>query len=149
VDMKPAIDYGWYYLSGDDPGTDKDEGWNPLWARYPQYSDLYAYAFDADGAGRWSNVSMPHAGLSISPVKWLKTSAMVAYLFAPEEDGPGDGDERGLLGSIKGEFTIGENLLVSKDKLSGHLWLEVLDPGNYYKVNDTAHFARWQMVYEF
>jgi len=54
-----------------------------------------------------------------------------------------------LLGSIKGEFTIGENLLVSKDKLSGHLWLEVLDPGNYYKVNDTAHFARWQMVYEF
>ena len=150
-EMKPSVDYGVYYLSGDDPKTDKDEGWNPLWARYPQYSELYVYAWDADGAGRWSNLSMPHAGVSLSPVKWLKTSVMVAYLFAPEKDGPGDGDERGFLCTLKNEFTVGENLLSHKDKLAGHLLVEVLEPGNYYDTqkSDTAVFARWELVYSF
>jgi hypothetical protein len=148
-DMKPAVDCGWYYLSGDDPDSSKDEGWNPLWARYPQYSDMYVYAYDADGAGRWSNLNMPHAGLSLSPAKWLKTTAMVAYLFAPEKDGPGGGDERGFLAVLKGEFTIGESLLMHKDKLAGHLQVEILEPGNYYNVNDTAVFARWELAYSF
>lgn len=150
-ELKPSVDFGLYYLSGDDPNTEDDEGWNPLWARYPQYSELYVYSFDADGAGRWSNVSMPHAGMSLSPLKWLKTSAMVGYMFAPESDGPGGGDERGLLAVLKNEFTIGENLLMHKDKLTGHLWLEVLEPGNYYDTqeNDTAVFARWEIAYAF
>ena len=150
-EMKPAVDFGVYYLSGDDPDTSDDEGWNPLWARYPQYSELYVYAWDADAAGRWSNLSMPHAGVTLSPVKWLKTSAMVGYMFAPESDGPGGGDERGLLAVLKNEFTFGENLLIHKDKLTGHLWLEVLEPGNYYSTqeNDTAVFARWEIAYSF
>ena len=150
-DMKPAVDYGVYYLSGDDPDTTDDEGWNPLWARYPQYSDLYMYAFDADGASRWSNLAMPHAGLVLSPLKWLKTSAMVGYLFAPEKDGPGVGDERGLLCTLKNEFTIGESLLLHKDKLVAYFQVEVLEPGNYYSTqeNDTAVFARWEIAYSF
>jgi hypothetical protein len=148
-DAKPAVDFGLYYLSGDDPETDKDEGWNPLWARYPQYSELYVYAWDADAAGRWSNVSMPHVGLTLSPLAWLKTTAMVGYLMAPEENGPGGGSERGLLTVLKGEFTIKEKLLTRKDKLTGHLWLEMLEPGDYYKVDDTALFARWELAYAF
>ena len=150
-DWKPAVDFGLYYLSGDDPNTADDEGWNPLWARYPQMSDLYVYAFDADGAGRWSNVSMPHAGLTLSPAKWLKTTAMVGYMFAPEKNGPGGGDERGLLCTLKNEFTIGENLLLHKDKLTGHIQVEVLQPGNYYssQEDNTAVFARWEIAYAF
>lgn len=148
-DMKPAIDYGIYYLSGDDPATAKDEGWDPLWARWPQYSELYVYAWDAEGAAKWSNLAMPHAGLTLSPTKRLKTSALVGYMFAPEENGPGGGDERGLLAVLKGEFTIKEKWLTDKDKLAGHLWLEMVDPGNYYNVDDTAVFARWQVTYEF
>ncbi len=149
--MKPSVDFGIYYLSGDDPDSSDDEGWNPLWARYPQYSELYVYAFDADGAGRWSNVSMPHAGLVLSPTKWLKTSAMLGYMFAPEEDGPGGGDERGLLAVLKNEFTISESLTGHKDPLKGHLWVEVLEPGNYYssQEDETAVFARWELAYTF
>ena len=66
--QKARMGLGWYYLSGDDPETSEDEGWNPLWARYPQYSELYVYAFDTDGAGRWSNVNMPYIDFSISPI---------------------------------------------------------------------------------
>ena len=147
--LKPAVDYGLYYLSGDDPKTKADEGWDPLWARYPQYSELYIYGYDADGAGRWSNLSMPHAGLTFYPADWLKTTAMVGYMYAPEADGPGGGHERGWLGVVKGEFTIKEKILTKTDKLTGHLWLEVLEPGDYYSENQTGWFARWEVAYEF
>ncbi len=148
--LNPSIAAGLYYLSGDDPSTaDDNEGWNPLWARYPQYSELYVFAWDAEAAGRWSNLMMPHLDLSLTPARWLKTTAMVAYLGANEDNGPGDGKERGMLYTVKGEFTIAEKLLTSKDKLAGHLWLEVLEPGDYYKVDDTAYFARWELSYAF
>ncbi len=149
-DAKPTADIGFYYLSGDDPGTaGKDEGWNPLWARFPQYSEMYFYAWDAEGAGRWSNLMMPHVGVSVSPVKWLKLSGMIADLYAVEDDGPGDGKHRGLLYVAKGEFTFGEKIWLPKDKLTGHLWLEILEPGDYYIVDDPALFVRWQFMYEF
>ena len=147
--VKPALVAGCYVLSGDDPDTARNEGWNPLWARCPQYSELYVYAFDADGASRWSNLTMPHVDLVLNPTRWLKTTAMGAYLTAPAADGPGGGHNRGWLGVIKGEFTLTEKLLTSRDLLKGHLWLEVLEPGDYYKVSDTAYFARWELFYSF
>ncbi len=70
-------------------------------------------------------------------------------MTAPEADGPGGGHNRGWLGVIKGEFTITEKLLSSADSLKGHLWLEVVKPGDYYKVSDTAYFARWELFYTF
>jgi hypothetical protein len=148
-EWNPEGRVGLYYLSGDDPKTKDDEGWNPLWARYPQYSELYVYAWDAEAAGRWSNVMMPNLGLTLKPRGWLKLSAFGGYMLAPEDDGPGGGDERGWLGVVKSEFTLREKLLGKRDKLTGHLWLEVLEPGDYYNVDDTAWFARWQLVYEF
>lgn len=146
---EPTAKLGWYYLSGDDPSTTDIEGWNPLWARWPQYSELYIYAWDADGAARWSNVSMPYAEISVTPCKWFKGTAMAGYMMAPEDDGPGPGDVRGWLYVAKGEFTLYKGLLHKRDKLTGHLWLEILDPEDYYRVADVCYFARWQLMYEF
>ena len=148
-DAKPTLDAGVYYLSGDDKSTADNEGWNPLWARYPQYSELYVYCWDAEVAGRWQNVMMPKVGFVVSPVKNVKTSAMVAYMMANEDDGPGTGKDRGWLYVVKGEFDLGGGYLAKSDKLSAHLWLEVLDPGDYYKVTDNAYFARWEVMYGF
>lgn len=142
---------GVYCLSGDDPATTRDEGWNPLWARYPQYSELYVYAWDAEGAARWSNLLMPRIGLKVKPTqcKWISGSVMAAYLWAMEDDGPGPGKDRGFLQTVKIDFNIYENLLCKKDKLTGHLVFEALEPGDYYNVDSTALFARWQLNYEF
>ncbi|MBM4153704.1 MAG: hypothetical protein FJ221_01560 [Lentisphaerae bacterium] len=146
---EPRAKVGWYYISGDDPGTSDIEGWNPLWARWPQYSELYIYAWDADGAARWSNVSMPYAEVSFTPCRWFKGTAMAGYMMAPENDGPGPGNDRGWLYVAKGEFTLFKGLLCKRDKLSGHLWLEILDPEDYYRVSNMSYFARWQLMYEF
>ena len=148
--MKPAVDAGVYYLSGDKKGTKTDEAWDPLWARYPQYSELYVYGYDSDAlAAGWNNLCMPHAGLTFSPLAKLKTTLMAGYLQAPQADGPGGGHERGWLGVFKNEFTLAENKWLPKDKLTGHLWLEAFDPGHYYNSNTTALFARWEFIYAF
>ena len=147
---KPAVGLGFYYLTGDDPDTGKDEGWNPLWARYPQYSELYVYAFDADGAGRWSNVAMPHLDLVGQCLEGkVKGRAMIGYMSAPEEDGPGGGSERGWIGTFRADFALAEKLLSDSDKLGGHFTIEGLEPGDYYNVDDTAYFARFELSYAF
>jgi hypothetical protein len=151
TNAKPTLDLGVYYLSGDKASsTDEDESWNPLWARYPQYSELYVYAWDAEAAGRWANVTMPKATFSVNCCKYAKTTAMVAYMWANEADGAGGGKDRGWLYVAKTEFDLGGGYLSKTDKLSAHLWLEMLDPGNYYPANmATAYFARWEVMYSF
>ncbi len=147
---KPYVGAACYYLSGDDPATaDKDEGWNPLWARYPQISELYVYSFDTEAAGRWSNVMVPYveAGFKISASH--KLSLMAGWLTAPEDNGPGTGDERGMLYTARYDFPLLTGVLGEKDQLYGHLLAEVLEPGDYYKVDDTAYFLRWELVYSF
>jgi Alginate export len=149
---KARIGLGWYYLSGDDPDTSKDEGWNPLWARWPQYSELYVYAYDTDGAGRWSNVNMPYVDFSISPFKKLKTDLLLGYMWAPEDIGAGGGHDRGLLFTCKNSFTLKEKLLTKKDKLTGHILFEFMEPGNYYtddQRDHTASFLRAELSYSF
>ncbi|MFA6383746.1 MAG: alginate export family protein, partial [Candidatus Omnitrophota bacterium] len=39
---KPQLSGGFVYLSGDKKGTAANEAWNPLWTRFPIYSELYA-----------------------------------------------------------------------------------------------------------
>ena len=151
-DLKPCLGLGWYHLSGDDPGTTKDEGWNPLWARWPQYSELYIYAFDRAGAGRWSNLSMPHIDFTFQPHEKVKTSLLLGYMFAPETDGVGGGHDRGFLATLKNEFTIKEGLFSDGDKLTGHVLLEAMDPGNYYARDQREHtalFGRVELNYSF
>jgi Alginate export len=150
--QKARIGLGWYYLSGDDPETSKDEGWNPLWSRWPQYSELYVYAFDTDGAGRWSNLNMPYIDFSISPIEKLRIDLLLGYMWAPEDNGAGGGNDRGLLITCKNSFTLKKKLFTSKDKLSGHLLFEFLEPGNYYtddQQDHTASFLRAELSYSF
>ena len=149
TDLKMVLGVGYYYLSGDDPNTSKDEGWDPLWARWPQYSELYVYAWDAERAGWWSNLSMPHVDFSLIPWKGGKLKLLVGQMSAPEDDGPGDGDTRGILATARLDFTLAKGLLRENDRLFGHLTYEYFDPDDYYQVDRPAHFARWELSYVF
>lgn len=150
VPATPVLKGGVYVLSGDNSKTATDEGWNPLWSRCPQSSELFVFAYDAEqSVFRWSNLVDPNVSLSITPVKWAKTTATIHYLAALEADGTGGGRERGWLGQLRQDFTLAENSLRQKDKLTTYFLLECLEPGNYYKKTDTALFARWEVLYTF
>jgi hypothetical protein len=53
------------------------------------------------------------------------------------------------MGAVKGEFAPAENKRIAQDKLTGHLLAEVLKPGDYYRLDDTAVFLRWELLYSF
>ncbi|MCK4565035.1 MAG: hypothetical protein KAU94_10230, partial [Verrucomicrobia bacterium] len=95
-EQKARLGTGWYHLS---------EDWNPIFARWPQYSELYVYG-QAGAAGRWANISMPHIDFSISPMKNYKADFLLGYMFAPQDNGPGGGHNRGLLFTWWNRFTI-------------------------------------------
>ncbi len=142
-DQKGKLGLGWYHLS---------EDWNPVFARWPQYSELYVYSYDTSGAGRWKNVSMPHIDFSISPMKNYKADFLLGYMFAPENDGFGSGHARGLLFTWWNQFTIKEQLFSQRDKLTGHVLFELMQPGDYYdgdQRDHTASFLRFELNYAF
>ena len=142
-DKKGKLGLGWYHLS---------EDWNPVFARWPQYSELYVYSYDTTGAGQWKNVSMPHIDFSISPMKNYKADFLLGYMMAPEADGLGTGNVRGLLFTWWNKFTITEKLFSQRDELAGHVLLEVMQPGSYYtpeQRENTASFFRFELSYSF
>ncbi|MBN2702928.1 MAG: hypothetical protein JXR23_01840 [Pontiellaceae bacterium] len=143
AEQNGTLGLGWYYLS---------EDWNPVFARWPQYSELYVYSFDTTGGAAWKNVSMPHIDFSIAPIKGLKTDLLLGYMMAPENDGSGSGRNRGWLFTCKNSFTLKEGLFSESDSLGGHLLLEVFEPENYYngsQQDKTASFARAELSYSF
>lgn len=142
-EQKAKLGLGWYHLS---------EDWNPIFARWPQYSELYVYSFDTTGAGQWKNVSMPHIDFSISPMKNYTADFLLGYMFAPEADGLGGGNNRGLLFTWWNKFILKEQLFSDRDKLTGHFLFELMQPGDYYsstQQDNTATFVRLELNYAF
>lgn len=146
---KPTLSANVVYLSGDDASTDEQEGFNPLWGRYPWISEHYVYAWDAEKAGFWTNLIYPYVEATCAPRAGHKLRVSVGPLYADEKDGPGGGDERGWLGIARWDFPIKTGLFGEKDSMKGHLLAEVLEPGDYYKVDDTSYFLRWEVTYAF
>ena len=146
---KPRLSLQGLYLSGDDPDTEEDEGWNPLWARYPWISELMIYAYDADGAGLWQNLLYFWVEGAVAPRPGHRLRASVGPLFAEEADGAGGGHDRGWLGTFRWDFpvwrTVGES-----PRVYGHFFAEALLPGDYYETDeDLAFFLRWELTLGF
>lgn len=150
-EMKPFAKLGVTWYSGNDGGTKDDEGWNPLWGRYPQIgtADLMAYSYDADGAARWSNLTFFYGQAGVNLTKDIEWKAMVGQISACEADGPGGGYQRGLYaGSSIGGLLFRPNIR-AKDSIKGQIVFEALEPGDYYNVDKTAYFGRWELAYNF
>lgn len=150
-DLKPTLSAGYYFLSGDDADTSKDEAWHPVLSRWPQFSELYLYSFidgaNGHGVGNWTNVSMPWIGLGLDVFKNGHLDIRYFDISADETDKrryPGLGDKRGDLLTAKLKYKINKNWY-------GHLMAEFLDPGDYYadSVDNTAHFIRAEINYKF
>jgi hypothetical protein len=59
--LSPSLEIGYAYLSGDDMATtDKDEGWNPVFSKWPWISELYimGYVIERGEPGYWTNLHL-------------------------------------------------------------------------------------------
>ncbi len=144
-----AVSLEGVYLSGDDPDSSKHEGWDPILARWPKWSELYIYSLLTDpvaGSGNhiayWSNMEIYRAKVSVKPIERMTVDLVYQYLRAPEATGSGTGKDRGQNPQLVVKYAF-------NNWLSGHLWGEYFIPGDYYAGDDDGFFARWEMTAKF
>ncbi|MBN1893964.1 alginate export family protein [bacterium] len=147
---KSAFSAGLYCLSGDDPATADNEGWNPLFSRWPKWSELYIYSHMSEinrGAARvayWTNILAPYLSYSTQPVPKLTLIANLYLLRAFEERTFADGSPSG-----KGRGTEVQSWIkyAFNKKVSGHLLFDWLIPGNFYpKPRTSGPFMRGEIL---
>jgi hypothetical protein len=144
--LRPEVTLGWVGLSGDDPATPTREGWDPLFSRWPKWSELYVYSQVLEaGVASWSNLRMWEATVQVRPHArlGLRVSAFWLRAFEPATArgaifAPGMG--RGRLLEARADLTL-------TDRWQGHLLWERLDPGTFYTGRDAGHFFRVEAVY--
>lgn len=155
--LKPEFELRFVYLSGDDPDTDENENWDPLFSRAPYWNELLIYVqiyeFIRDAyaiPGYWSNLQlyMAKVGLELTPDTKLNLSYQ--YWRANEEAQPlgpqkamfDDGKERGHLPTIFITHKFNKNV-------DAFVQYEYFIPGDFY--SDKAkcgQFFRWQLQFK-
>jgi len=130
----PKFSLGSIYLSGDDTATDKMEGWDPLFSRWPKWSESYIYTLIKEQEGRvayWSNFIAVYESmqLRISPrINLSLTHFNLSSVHIPTAGLPypgGNGKDRGSLWIFKVYLRLHRSL-------TGHLLYEAFSPGSFY-----------------
>ena len=144
---RPYALAGYWVFSGDDPATgNRIEGWNPLFSRWPKWSELYIYSQVPErGVGYWTNLGMYQGEFGMVPSK--KTALRVTYYymdaFHPFQYNPamfGPGTHRGSNAQIR--FDVTPNKWVK-----GHVLWEQHLPGDFYQRRDLGYFLRFEVIF--
>lgn len=144
---------GYEYLSGDRPNSGADEGWDPLWGRRAQWSELLIYTFPLEERGRsgeWSNLQRVDAGWSFNPREKLEVAMDYQPLFANENSMRGNA-AFSADGRFRGHLLTGVLRYAFSERVTTYVWNEFFLPGNYYAPDrrDLAMFFRWEIVLKY
>ena len=146
--MKPSLLVGWTGLSGDDPATRTNEGWDALFSRWPKWSEMLIFALSVErGGAYWTNLSMWQAEARATPVKALDLRA-TWYRLDSFHRFPGKapvfaaGTHRGDLFEARADYKLNENL-------RGHVMGEHMTPGDFYVGSDAGWFFRVEVLCSF
>ncbi|NWJ42447.1 MAG: hypothetical protein HXX12_15915 [Geothrix sp.] len=146
VACEPSLSLGWVGLSGDDPTTPAKEGWDPLFSRWPKWSELYVYSQVPEaGVATWSNLRTWEATVQAKPHAKVGLRASLFWLRAVEPvtgKGPlfASGLSRGRLAELRADVTF-------SGQWQGHVLYERLDPGTFYTGRDAGRFFRVEAIY--
>ncbi len=147
VKWKPYLLFGIIGMSGDNPYTKDDESWDPLFSRWPLWSELYIYSMIFEkGVAYWTNIKMIKAEVVFHPLKKIKGRLTYYHMnsFYPFNSGNpeifGNGTTRGDLFQGRLDFKLSENF-------KGHILFEDLLPGNFYKNSNSGYFFRFEINY--
>jgi hypothetical protein len=143
------------YLSGDNRGTKKDEMFDVLWGRWPQWSEMYnIYSYVPETrVGQTANLIRFGPTWTVTPVKKLDFSLSYYALFA-DQDVP----TRALpfaqaafsdTGDFRGHYLQAILKYKFNQYVSAHLWSEFLWEGDYYAHQGMMDFLRAEVMFTF
>ncbi|MCM8818154.1 MAG: alginate export family protein [Candidatus Omnitrophica bacterium] len=149
VKFMPSIDIGFAYLSGDNPDTTtKDEGWDPLYGKWPWISELLLYYYFYDGEiAKFTNYNLWRTSLNLLLTKDTSLSLSYNY-FRANQPNPTFG--LGTTSLTRGHIPT----LILRHKftpnISSHFWFEYFVPGEYYPAtHENSFFFRWELAFKF
>lgn len=140
----PKVTLGWLYLSGDDRKTNKQEGWDPLFSRWPLISELYLFTIASETAipAYWTNLQCLRAQASFKPTVKSQVTLGYNYLRAveavPSSAGSmfsGNSKDRGQLPQARFDYTLNKHTNV-------FFLAEYFIPGRFYANDDDAMLLR-------
>lgn len=141
VPLPDLITLGGIYLTGDDPSTTKCEGWDPLFSRWPKWSESLIYAFIRESkVAYWSNFKSLYATLRFQV--WKDANLNLTYhLLGADEPSASTNAFPGGGGTDRGGLFIARLNFKIMQELNGHFVWEHLAPGDFYK--DDADGYDW------
>jgi len=138
-----TVTLGTIYLSGDDPDSERMEAWDPVFSRWPKWSDSYIYTLIPETGGKvafWSNLTSLYGSIRIGVMKPLDLLLTLHRLGAPQSNYGGSGNVRGNLIILKALFRLNKNL-------NGHILWERFCPGSYYPAEaDDYNWFRTELM---
>lgn len=147
--QRNSATFGYWGMSGSDPANPTVIGnWNPLFARWPKWSEGYIYTqFRENGVAYWTNTGMWQAEGIYGPWKPLSLRGTLFHMrsyhpFRGSQQLYGSGRGRGL------EYQLRADLVVNKNWRGHALWEHHL-PGSFYAGKDPGFFFRLEVTYQF
>jgi hypothetical protein len=145
----PALSVGAIYLSGNKRSSTKNEGWDPLFSKWPWISELYVLtmAGETTVVGYWTNLLAYRASLVLTPTKKTKLSLWYNFLRANDQVPAssifsGDGRNRGHMPQVRFDYAFNKNI-------TAYFLAEYLIPGNFYADRDPGLFLRSELQVKF
>ncbi len=158
VFLKPEWEIGYVYMSGDDPNTQKHEGWDPLFSRAPAWNEISIYPLVLETMrdsgpipAYWTNLHLYLAGVKLGLTPATNLGITYQYLKADEATKglnasmfSNNGLERGHVGTLMLKETFTK-------RLDGYVQVEFFVPGDFYNEqrSKTAWFTRLELQYKF
>jgi hypothetical protein len=148
VPVLRKITLGGIYLSGDDPETEKIEGWDPLFSRWPKWSESYIYTqIREQSVAYWTNFNSIYLSALLDVSKnvnlTLTYHKMGANELNPNSFPGGAGKTRGDLLISRFDYKINSHT-------SGHFIWENFNPGSFYFSNaDSYNWFRFELMFKF
>lgn len=149
-DLENRLHTVYEFLSGDDPGSSRVESFNPLWAQWPQWSELYQPYVTQLEDNLVSNLHRVAFGHKFKPNKQWEILTDYHLLWADENTFRGnasfsnDNKFRGQLLTCWARYNFSK-------QLKGNLVGEYLWPGHYYAETnrDNALYFHFTVEYTF
>ena len=139
---------GGILLSGDDPATPRAEGWDPIFSRWPKWSEAYVYTLTRESrSSYWSNVSALYAILALDLGQSVDGHLMIMPMGAehPQPGGFPGGTGRGRGTLYRGRL----NYKISKF-LSGRIIWEHFVPGSFYFPGASSYnWLQLEMIFRY
>jgi hypothetical protein len=155
--LKPEFELRFVYLSGDDPDTEKNENWDPLFSRAPYWNELFIYVqlweFVKETyamPGYWSNLQLYMAKVKMELSPDTNLSLAYQYFRANEWANPltsfkamfDKGNERGHVPTLFVTHKFNKNI-------DAFFQYEYFIPGDFYADKaKCGQFLRWQLQFK-